>query len=125
MIVAVSQYLAILLGVWLVGLSLFMLVSPHRALGALAAMGGSGLIHFGELGLRTLAGAALVLAASASKAPTLIGVVGWFLIVSALAIMIAPRRWHTGYSAYRARRIPVTAVRLPAPASAIAGGALV
>jgi len=100
MLASLSQVVALILGIWLIGVSLFMIFAPHRALDALSAMGGSGLVHFGELGLRTAAGFALVIAASSSKTPALIGAIGWFLAASALVIMVAPRRWHATYSNY-------------------------
>jgi hypothetical protein len=125
MLASLSQAVALILGIWLIGVSLFMVFAPRRALEALSAMGGSGLVHFVELGLRTAAGFALVLAASSSKTPALIGAIGWFLAASALVIMVAPRRWHATYSNYWARRIPIVAVRLLAPVSALAGGALI
>lgn len=125
MLASLSQAVALILGIWLIGVSIFMIFAPHRALDALFAMGGSGLVHFGELGLRTAAGFALIIAASSSKTPALIGAIGWFLAASALVIMVAPRRWHATYSNYWARRIPIAAVRLLAPVSALAGGALI
>lgn len=125
MLASLSQAVALILGIWLIGVSLFMVFAPRRALEALSAMGGSGLVHFGELGLRAAAGFTLVLAASSSKTPALIGAIGWFLAASALVIMVAPRRWHATYSNYWARRIPIVAVRLLAPVSALAGGTLI
>ena len=64
MLASLSQAVALILGIWLIGVSLFMVFAPRRALEALSAMGGSGLVHFGELGLRTAAESALVGASS-------------------------------------------------------------
>lgn len=125
MITVTAQWLAIGVGVWLIGLSLFMLVKPQKSLAALAAMGGTPLVHFGEMALRILAGAALVLAAGGSRFPQGIALIGWFLIGSAVVLMVLPRRWHAGYSTWWAQRIPVWAVRLSAVFSIIAGGALI
>ena len=50
-----AQYLSIVVGLWLIGVSAFMLVAPRRALKALGAMGGSPTIHFGEMLLRIAA----------------------------------------------------------------------
>jgi len=125
MITVTAQWLAIGVGVWLIGLSLFMLVRPQASLAALAAMGGTPLIHFGEMALRIVAGAALVLAAGGSRFPQAITLIGWFLIASAVVLMILPRRWHAGYSTWWAKRIPVWAVRLSAVVSIAAGGVLI
>ena len=125
MITLASQWLAIGVGVWLIGLSLFMLVRPQASLAALAAMGGTPLIHFGEMALRIVAGAALVLASEGSRFPLGIALIGWFLIASAVVLIVLPRRWHAGYSTWWAKRIPVWAVRLSAVVSIIAGGVLI
>lgn len=124
MITTASQWLAAGAGVWLIAVSLFMLLAPRRALGALAAMGSTPAIHFSEMAVRILAGGVLVLAAAGSRFPEAIAVIGWFLIASALVLMVLPRRWHAAYSTWWARRIPEAAVRLLAPISAVAGGVL-
>lgn len=121
----VSQWLAVGFGVWLIGLGVFMLVSPDRALEALASMGGSTLVHYGEMALRIAAGAALVLAAGQSRFPQIIAVTGGFLVVSAVVITILPRRWHAAYSTWWAHRIPAAAVRVFALVSGTTGAVLI
>lgn len=125
MIAAVSQWLAVLIGLWLMGLSLFMLAAPQRALGVLAAMGSTPLIHFGEMAGRIAAGVVLMLTSVVSRSPQVINLIGAFLIVSAVALMVLPRRWHAAYSTWWARRIPAWAVRLSAVFSIVAGGVLI
>lgn len=125
MIAVASQWLTAGLGLWLAGLGVFMGVAPRAALQALARMGGSPAIHFGEMALRIAAGVALVLAASESRCPVALAVIGWFLIVSAVVLMALPRRWHAAYSTWWAARIPVAAVRVVAPISVVIGGVLV
>ncbi|MGH7028052.1 hypothetical protein [Brevundimonas sp.] len=125
MLLVAAHTFSIGIGFWLVGLGLFMITAPGRELAALARMGGDNIIHFGEMGLRALAGTALVVAAPLSKFPQIISPVGWFLILSAIIIAALPRRWHAAYSLWWARRIPLAAVRLIAPLSALAGFALI
>lgn len=125
MIATVSQGLSICLGLWLAGLGVFMALKPRGALDALARMGGSPMIHFGEMALRVVAGVVLVLAAAESRYPMAVAVIGWFLIVSALVLMALPRRWHAAYSTWWAGRIPLAGVRAVAPVSVLMGGLLV
>ncbi len=125
MLFAVAQTFSIGVGVWLVALGLFMIAAPRLELEALARLGGDNLIHFGEMALRALAGIALVLAAPVSKFPEIISPIGWFLILSAAAIAVLPRRWHAAYSVWWARRIPAGAVSLIAPASVLGGVILI
>jgi hypothetical protein len=125
MIATASQWLVIAAGVWLTGLGVFMLVQPRQALAALAQMGGSPTVHFGEMAVRILAGTAMVFAAAASRFPVAVSVIGGFLIVSALVLLLLPRRWHAAYSTWWSRHIPVVAVRLIAPISWAMGAALI
>jgi len=123
MTAAIAQVLAIVLGLWLAGLGLMMALAPRRSLRALAAMGGSPAIHYGEMILRIAAGVVLIAAAGVSRHPAVLTTVGGFLIVSAAVLLLLPRRWHAGYSTWWARRIPTAAVRAIGPVS-IAMGAL-
>ncbi len=125
MLSVVAWGTAVALGLWMIGLGVFMAVAPRRALAALAAMGGTARVHFGEMGLRLLAGAALMIASGGSRFPQALWLVGAFLIVSAVVLMLLPRRWHSAYSRWWAARIPVWAVRVVAPTSALIGAALI
>ncbi len=124
MIVAVCQGLLVLLGLWLAGLGVWMVVAPQRALDVLAMMGHTPLIHLGEMAVRIMAGLVFILAAATTRHPAAISMIGVFLIVSALALMLLPRRWHVAYSTWWAARIPVWAVRLIGPISVGMGGLL-
>jgi hypothetical protein len=121
----VAQIVGLLSGAWLIGLGVWMAAVPRRALAVLAAMGSTANIHFGEMIIRVLIGAALVGAGPASRCPLVMTVAGGFLIISALALMALPRRWHAAYSIWWAARIPPIAVRFVAPFSILGGGALI
>ncbi|MGV3578969.1 hypothetical protein [Brevundimonas sp.] len=121
----VAQGLVVLAGVWLIALGVLMAVAPQRSLSALAAMGGSARIHFGEMAIRAFAGLVLIGAAPASRLPLVLTVFGGFLIVSAVVIAVLPRHWHSTYSRWGAARIPAWAVRGIGPLSAAGGAALI
>lgn len=125
MISIVAQWMAVVLGLWLIGLGGLMALAPRRALAALAAMGGTTRVHFGEMAVRILAGAALVVASGGSRFPQALWLIGAFLIVSAVVLMLLPRRWHSAYSRWWAARIPVWGVRVVAPTSVLIGAALI
>lgn len=78
---------------------------------ALAKMAGTNLIHYGEIGLRALAGAGLWLAAGAVSDSRGFVSAGLFLMATSAALLLIARRWHAKYAGWRARRIPVSAVR--------------
>ena len=125
MLATASQWLVIATGVWLIGLGVLMMIQPRQALAALGQMGGSPTVHIGEMAVRILAGVAMIFAAAASRFPVAISIIGSFLIVSALVLLLLPRRWHAAYSRWWSCHIPVTAVRLIAPMSWAMGGALI
>lgn len=111
-------------GAALMGLSVLILARPRRALQALARFGSTPTIHFGELSIRAVVGAVFMLGAEATRFPLAITVIGAFLIVSALVLMLLPRRWHAAYSRGWARRIPVWSVPPLGLVSLVAGGLL-
>ncbi|WP_299175173.1 hypothetical protein [uncultured Brevundimonas sp.] len=121
----VASWLAALAGVWLIAVGFFMAAAPRKALSVLAAMGGTPSVHFGEMAVRGVAGLLLILAAPASRLPGWIAFIGWFLVVSALALALLPRRWHSRYSRWWAKEIPPVAVRLIAPVSILGGSLLI
>ena len=125
MFATASQWLVIVAGLWLIGVGVFMLIQPRQALVVLGQMGGSPRVHIGEMAVRILAGIAMVFAAAASRFPLVVAVIGSFLIISALVLLLLPRRWHAAYSTWWSIRIPVAAVRLMAPVSWAMGGALI
>lgn len=120
-----SQWIGVAAGLWLIGLGIWMAARPRQALAVLAAMGSNPPIHFGEMAVRALIGAAIMGAASVSRAPLILTVFGAFLIISACVLALLPRRWHSTYSRWWAARIPVTAVRLISPLSVIGGAILI
>lgn len=124
MLNAISQGFAVASGIWIASIGVYMLVRPHHALAVLGRMGSSPSLHVGEMVVRIIAGIALMIAATGSRFPLTITIVGAFLIVTALVLLALPRRWHAAYSTWWSRRIPVAAVRLIGPLSWIIGGIL-
>lgn len=125
MLASISALLIAVTGVSLVVLSLVILFAPGRALQALSRFGSTPAIHFGELSIRAAIGLVFVVGAPATRHPSMVAVIGGFLIVSAVVLMLLPRRWHARYSDWWAARIPVWAVRVLAPISLLAGVALI
>lgn len=125
MLASMFAFLIVATGTALVVLSVLILLAPGRALHALSRFGSTPTIHFGELSVRAAVGLVFVIGAPATRHPSVMAVIGGFLVVSALTLMVLPRRWHARYSSWWAARLPVWTVRLLAPISLFAGVALV
>ena len=110
--IAVLALLAVCLAaLWLMLVGLLCAAAPRRALHFLSRMGSSWTINLAELVPRGLIGLAMVIHAPASKAPDEFTVFGWFLAISAAAILVVPRARHHAFAAGAAARIPEWTVR--------------
>lgn len=109
---------------WLIAVGLFALAAPRRAIRAIGAFASTTLVNLAELVLRGLVGAAFILAAPLTPYPRAFAVIGWMLVVSAIILLLLPRRWHAGFATSTASRMPVALVLVCAPVSLAAGAFL-
>jgi hypothetical protein len=113
------------IGVSLVGLYLLFLGSvavarPDVARRFLGGFATSPRTHFAELGIRTLGGTALVLAAPRMAATPAILIFGWVLIGTSLALAFIPWHLHQRFAAWS---VPRATLHLPlVGVASIAGG---
>jgi len=84
----------LLAGIYLVGLATVAIVSPERAKLFLASFASSAFVHFLELFVRLISGAALVLYAPQMKFSGFFAVFGWVIVVTTLGLFLVPWRWH-------------------------------
>ena len=100
---------------WLVAVAAIMAFRPALALRGLRLFASTPAIHFGEMALRITVGLGMLMVAPASRLPLVLSTFGWLLIVTSLALCLAPRRWHHAYAIWWAERIPARAVALLSP----------
>jgi hypothetical protein len=88
-----------------------MISDPRQMLTILRRMGSTPRIHFTELSLRFLAGAAFFI--FAEQTPYIRGfqIAGAFLMATSVLIMCVPHRFHNAYALWWADRFPPTLVR--------------
>lgn len=125
MLAEIARYGVIAAGLWLMLVAGWMAIRPAACRAILAKMGSTPLIHYGEHGVRALAGLCLIGAADASNAPLILTVAGGFIVVSSIVIALAPRRWHAAYAGWWAERLPLVAYQALSPVSLIGGAALI
>lgn len=107
---------------YLIVLGLVALVAPQRARRFLSAFASTRPIHFAELAVRVLVGAALVTCAPFMRFTDVIALVGWMLIVTTALLLLLPWRWHRRFAQWA---VPRATHRLgPVALGSLAGGGL-
>jgi hypothetical protein len=117
-------------GSWLAGVGALMAFRPDHCLELFERMTTSletsnWRLNVTEQGLRIVAGAALIVRASASKAPIAFEVAGWILVATSVFIIVAPVRWHGAYGRWWVGRIAPLAIRLLSPTPVLAAAGLI
>ncbi len=110
---------------WLTVIGVFMALRPQDCLNMLRRTAATRRINATEQGLRLLAGVALVVRAPSAKLPQAFEIGGWFVVISSIALLIIPLRWHAGYAIWWSNAVPPWLVRLIAPLSIAAGVGLI
>ncbi|NER11687.1 hypothetical protein SAMN06265375_10566 [Muriicola jejuensis] len=109
-------------GLFLIAVGFVMLLFPRVAWNILKKAGSTPLINYGELTLRMIPAAGLILYAGESRFPMVFEWLGWFMIGSSLVLMLLPRRWHHAYALRCAALLPPPVIRLISPFSFAFGG---
>jgi hypothetical protein len=90
----------VLTGLYLVGLAAVALLSPRRARLFLFSFASSATVHFLELSVRLMLGAALALYAPQMRYSALWTVIGWTVVATTIGILVMPWRWHQRFAAW-------------------------
>lgn len=84
----------ILTGVYFCILGVASLIARNKAISFLVGFASSPRIHYIELSIRLLVGAALVIYAPHVATPGVFNLFGWILLVTTSFLLIFPWRWH-------------------------------
>jgi len=95
----------VLAALYLLALGAASLVAPARASRFLLGFASSQAIHFVELTLRLLVGAALVLYAPRMFLSAAFNLFGWVLLVTTACLLLVPWRWHHRLAQYAVPRV--------------------
>lgn len=85
-------------GLYLIALGVGCFVRPNAAAAFLLGFASSAFVHYRELAVRVVVGAALVAKAAALPYPPLFNAFGWVLIVTSIAMFVVPWRWHRQFA---------------------------
>lgn len=94
-IVAVPILLA---GLYLIGLAVVAAALPRRAEIFLSGFARSAFVHYLELSVRLVVGAALVSHAPQMRLPGLFAVLGWIVVGTTIVLSVVPWRWHRRFA---------------------------
>lgn len=88
----------LLTGVYFVGLGVASLATPRAAGRFLLGFAGSAAVHYVELLLRLIVGAAFVVRAPALPWPAVFTLFGWGLVLTTMGLCAVPWRWHRRFA---------------------------
>jgi hypothetical protein len=123
MIHSLTSLVVLLVGIYLVGLSVVSLLHPARAARFLTGFARSAAAHYLELTLRLTAGAAILFTAPKMLLSGYFVVAGWVLVATTICLCAVPWRWHRRFAEWS---VPyaVRNLRLVAVASLVLGAAV-
>lgn len=98
MIETTALVIALLVGLFQLGLAATCFFAPKRAVSFLSAFASSPKAHFLEMALRLVAGGAFVINAPAMRFSIAFMVFGWVLIASSAVLLILPWRLHQRFA---------------------------
>jgi hypothetical protein len=90
----VAEVVVVAFALFLFGLTAVTFARPAVTERFFAAFASSARTHFTEQAVRLLVGAALIVASPAMWQATFFWVIGWAVVISSVALMLAPWRWH-------------------------------
>jgi hypothetical protein len=93
-----AQVVIVLAGLYLCGLGVAALLMPDRARRFLFGFVGSQTLHFVELFLRFVVGAAFVIGAHQMLLPEVFRAFGWLLLISTAVLLLLPWQWHQRFA---------------------------
>ena len=94
MVTVLASVLVLLAGLYLIGLAVVSVTFPQKAKVFLSGMASSAFAHYVEVAVRFVIGAALLIYAPMMMFSSLFLVFGWVLIVTTVALLAVPWRWH-------------------------------
>lgn len=93
----ISESIVIAFGLALVGFAVLIIVKPKPSRRFIESFASSARAHYAEQVIRLVVGAALVVHAPAMSYSWVFAVLGWLMVVTAIALLMMPWRWHNRF----------------------------
>lgn len=98
MLITVAQIIVLLISVYLFSFGVISLIYPQKAAKFLLGFATRPALHYLEMLLRILAGAAFVRSAPELLVAPFFRSVGWILIATSIGLIALPWRWHQQFA---------------------------
>jgi hypothetical protein len=117
----IAYWIVLLFGSFFIFCGFVMLLTPEQARATIYKAGSTTLINYGEISLRMIPAAALILIADQCKHPLPFEVMGWFMLATSLVLFFVPHHIHHSFAAKGADMLNPILMRLVSPIAMIAG----
>lgn len=98
MIVEIAKWTLITFGIFFICVGGIMLFRPKTARETLRKAGSTNLINYGEITIRMIPAAALIIFSDYSKYPEFFKLFGWFMLVTSFILYFVPKKLHHDFS---------------------------
>lgn len=119
MIEKISFLLLFAFGLFLIWSSYMLFFNPEKVKKIIAMAGSTTFINYFELTIRLIVGIAFIFVST--KFDQVYSMIGYFLIISALILMIIPKKLHNGFSTKAAEKLKPIYLKIAAPFSLFGG----
>ena len=117
----ISKSIVFAFGLFLIFSGFLMFLNPERARAIIGKAGSTIVINYGELIVRLLLGISFVISAKTNAYELYFRIFGYFLIISAVILMLTPMKTHHKFSTKAAEILKPIYLRICAPFSILFG----
>ncbi|MCG9697206.1 hypothetical protein [Shewanella sp. Isolate11] len=98
MIEQISRLLVLLAAIYLIALAVVTLFKPSYSRRFLNGFASTAMLHYIELGIRLIVGAALIFTAPEMRFTLVFQSFAWVIIITSLILLLLPWRWHNKFA---------------------------
>ena len=119
--IMIANFIIVLFGLFLLYSGFLMFFKPEMVRAIIAKAGSTYLINYTELGIRLLIGIAFLVSTVYSNYELQFTIIGYFLIISALLLMLVPIKKHNQFSRKAAEKLKPIYLKICAPFAILFG----
>lgn len=117
----IAKCIIILFGLFLVYAGFLMFFKPEKVRTIIGKAGSTYFINYTELGIRLIIGISFLISTIYSNYELQFTVIGYFLMISALLLMLVPIKMHNNFAKNAAEKLKPTYLKICAPFAILFG----